>query len=232
MDHQQAIRTQASERYLLGEMKGALREEFEEHFMDCAECARDIRAGAMFVGNAKEVLRRTAAAELERTLAPASRRRESWIIALFRPAVAVPALAMLLGVIGYQQLATIAHLRSALERGSRPSAVPSFSLLAGSSRGQASVPVVVPREKAYTLYLDVPPQPAYPMYTLDVQKPDGRSEFSLQVSGEEAKKTVQILVPAGRLAAGDYVLRIRGAQTRGDSQGTEVGRVRFTLQYE
>ena len=88
------------------------------------------------------------------------------------------------------------------------------------------------REKAFTLYVDVPPQPAFPMYTLDVQRPDGTFEFSLQVSGEDAKKSVQILVPAGRLTAGDHVILIRGAQTQGDSSGAEVGRVRFSLQYQ
>src|SRR3954453_12010066 len=43
MDHTQALRTLAIERYLLGEMPDEERDAFEEHFFSCAECAEDAR---------------------------------------------------------------------------------------------------------------------------------------------------------------------------------------------
>jgi Putative zinc-finger len=42
MEHQEAIDTLASERYILGEMSEAERDSFEEHFLSCQVCADDV----------------------------------------------------------------------------------------------------------------------------------------------------------------------------------------------
>jgi hypothetical protein len=44
MEHQEAVNTLASERYILGEMTDAERDSFEEHFFSCADCADDVMA--------------------------------------------------------------------------------------------------------------------------------------------------------------------------------------------
>ena len=44
MDHTQAISEKMTEKYLLDELTPQLRENFEEHFFDCLECARDVKA--------------------------------------------------------------------------------------------------------------------------------------------------------------------------------------------
>jgi hypothetical protein len=229
MDHNEAIRTKAVEQYLLGEMPAQLRDQFEEHFMSCQECARDLKAGVAFVESAKESFRQEIAASAAPIRKP--EHRESWIAALFRPAIAAPALAVLVAVIAYQSLVTIPHMQSALSKAEEPSSIASFSLLSGSSRGEASVPVTVNRNEPFTLYVDVPPQPAFPLYTLDVQSASGAFEFSLPISAEQAKNTVEVFVPAEKLTPGDYAVVIRGAQSQGSGQGTEVGRSRFTLKY-
>ena len=46
MDHQQAVATLASERYLLGEMNVQERDAFEDHFFSCVDCGEDVRAAA------------------------------------------------------------------------------------------------------------------------------------------------------------------------------------------
>jgi hypothetical protein len=230
MDHADAIRSKAAERYLLGEIVGPPRDEFEEHFMGCLECARDIRAGAVFIGNAQEVLRHEvlpATPAMTRIAPP----RQTWLAALFRPAVMAPALVVLLGIVGYQQIVVVPHLRSALSAANTPAEIPSFSLLAGSSRGEAAVPVIVRPDQPFTLYVDVPPQPPFPMYTFDVETTEGASKFSLPVSGEDARKTVLVLVPAGQLLPGDYVVAIRGIDGNGSPSSSEVGKVRFSLKY-
>ena len=56
MDHSESIRLMAAEKYLLGELAPELREQFEEHFFDCQECALDVRAGAALVEHSKVVL--------------------------------------------------------------------------------------------------------------------------------------------------------------------------------
>ncbi len=45
----------AAEKYVLGEMTGDLREQFEEHYFDCLECALDVRTAAAFIAASKEV---------------------------------------------------------------------------------------------------------------------------------------------------------------------------------
>src|ERR1700751_56088 len=56
MDHKEAVRQNATERYLLDELDPELRDQFEEHLFDCQDCALDVRAGAMFVEQSKVIL--------------------------------------------------------------------------------------------------------------------------------------------------------------------------------
>src|ERR1700757_2201234 len=56
MDHEEAGRQNATERYLLDELDPELRDQFEEHLFDCQDCALDLRAGAMFVEQTKVIL--------------------------------------------------------------------------------------------------------------------------------------------------------------------------------
>jgi Putative zinc-finger len=57
MDHIEALRLQAAEKYVLGDLPQLLRDEFEEHFFECQECALDVKAAAGFVDNARVVCR-------------------------------------------------------------------------------------------------------------------------------------------------------------------------------
>jgi anti-sigma factor RsiW len=56
MTHDEAIRVKAAEQYVLGELPLPIRDEFEEHFFDCEECALDVTAAAAFVDNARAAL--------------------------------------------------------------------------------------------------------------------------------------------------------------------------------
>jgi hypothetical protein len=225
MDHTEAIRIKATEQYLLGELSGNLRDEFEEHFMECGDCGRNVRAGAAFFSNAKDALSVESAAAIKR---PAS--QKSWLAAFFRPAVAIPALVVLLAIVSFQNLVVIPKMQSTLSKANTPRSIASFSLLNGSSRG-VPVSIAVKREEPFTLYVDVPPQPAFPLYTLDIEDANGAPTFSVSVSAEEARNSVQVLVPPGRLAPGDYLMLIQGSLSRVNSQSSEVGRLRFSVRY-
>jgi len=56
MEHNRATETHAVERYLLGEMPPEERDDFEEHYFGCTVCAQEVRHGARFRANAREVL--------------------------------------------------------------------------------------------------------------------------------------------------------------------------------
>ena len=56
MDHDEAVRTLATEEYLLGELNPEVRDQFEEHVFDCQQCAFDLWAAATFLGHARVLL--------------------------------------------------------------------------------------------------------------------------------------------------------------------------------
>jgi anti-sigma factor RsiW len=58
MGHDEAVRTLATERYLLGELCPQLRDQFEAHLSDCEQCAFDLWAAETFLRYAKVVLSR------------------------------------------------------------------------------------------------------------------------------------------------------------------------------
>jgi len=88
MDHNDAVRLQAAEKYVLASFPG-LRDEYEEHFFDCAECAVDLKAAAAFVDvTAKSACRPE---KLRRGMLL----RPGRLVELVRPVIAVPAFAVL-----------------------------------------------------------------------------------------------------------------------------------------
>src|SRR3979490_2757155 len=98
MDHDEAIQLQAAVKYVLGELSPVQREEYEEHYFDCAECAIDIKALATFADTTREVLRQEKAGSLAKDPVPL---RGGWL-RWFEPVAAIPAFAALLLIIGYQ----------------------------------------------------------------------------------------------------------------------------------
>src|SRR5512138_1647333 len=114
MTHDLATRNQAPARYLLGELSPAERDEFEEHYFDCPDCAQEVHSGAVLRANTRAVLGEAAA-----TAQPSSVRAVRWWQKLFTfdgPVLAPYGVAAaLLLVSGYQNLVVIPGLRSATE---------------------------------------------------------------------------------------------------------------------
>src|SRR5215471_14931166 len=142
MDHEQAVRQKATERYLLNELDPGLRDEFEEHLFDCQDCALDVRAAAMFVEQSKAILAEPPAPAPVRVPFPVPA-KVGWL-GWLRPVFAVPVLALLI-VIGYQNLVTLPRMTRAL---SSPQLLPSVMVNVATRGG--SVPVIaLPRGRAF-----------------------------------------------------------------------------------
>jgi Putative zinc-finger len=233
MNHDEAIRLKAAEKYLLGELSAELRDQYEDHYFGCAACSQDVRTGAIFIDNARDVLGSgsVAAAELGAKQRPAG--SGGWWTALLRPAFAVPALALLLLVAGYQNAVTIPHLRTALSQSEVAQTLPSFSLISENSRGGAPLAISVPAGKPFSFFVDIPPKGSYASYACEFQTESGAPELSLNISAEEAKRTVQLLIPAGRLASGKHVLVVRGLDSQGKPDADKIGVANypFSLDY-
>src|SRR5215472_3383639 len=56
MNHEQAVRGQAVERYVLGELTPEERDAFEGHYFDCSHCFEQVKLSAQFLHHAHEVL--------------------------------------------------------------------------------------------------------------------------------------------------------------------------------
>jgi anti-sigma factor RsiW len=108
VEHETAVQQKLTERYLLNELDADARSEFEEHFFDCPECAFDVQAGVAFIDHSKSVLDKSREKELVAIRPPGP----GWL-AWLRPAFAAPALALLLAVVGYQNLVIYPRLQQA-----------------------------------------------------------------------------------------------------------------------
>jgi hypothetical protein len=231
MDHQQAMQLKAPERYLLGELKGDTREQFEAHFFECVECARDVEEGAVFMDAAREILKN------EATPVPAVQRptvaRRRWFEFVFRPAFAGPVFAVLLLAVVYQIAYLIPHMRAELSEASEPSVLSWYSLVAQNSRGEESLTIHTSPNGKFGLFMDIPPEKHFPSYTCELETQSGSPEFSVNVSSENAASNLQLLIPASRLGPGKHILVVRGGNSPGASPAsqTEVARFEFTLEF-
>ena len=230
MNHDEAIRLKAAEKYLLGELSAELRDQYEDHYFGCAECAQDIRTGAVFIDNARDVLIPPSVTELGAEHQSAS--PGGWWATLLRPAFAVPALALLLLVAGYQNAVTIPHLKNAVSQSETPQTLPSFSLISGNSRGGAPLAISVPAGKPFSFFVDIPPNGGYSSYVCEFQTESGTPELSLNISADEARRTVQLLIPAGRLTSGKHVLVVRGLDSQAKPDADKIGVANYPFSFD
>src|SRR5258706_16430100 len=135
MDHTEASQLMIAEKYLLDELSPESRDQFEEHFFGCTECALDVRAGAALVEQMKVVLSEPAPGHQERVPVPVSG-KSAWL-GWLRPALVLPVLAALLVLIGYQNLVTYPQLQMAANA---PQVLP-FASINLNNRG-ANAPVI------------------------------------------------------------------------------------------
>jgi hypothetical protein len=218
MNHREAVERQAADRYLINDLSPEERNEFEEHFFECAECAGEVEAGAIFAANARAVLA-NAGSRAE------SRLRLTWL----RPAYALAFAAVLLLIIGYQELVRIPHLRGELERIGGPRAYPAF-FLRSVARGDDQV-IAIPAAAPFVgLSLDIPPGGEWTGYECDFRPsaPSG-AEFAIAAPPPASPGSpINVLIPTARLASGTYTLVLRGQ--KGADAPAELGRFGFIVE--
>jgi hypothetical protein len=240
MDHDAVVRQKMTERYLLNELDPQVRDEFEEHYFDCPNCAADVHAGALFVEQSKVALRAEMRTEVrsdvrnedgqkirsERTAPSAERMpapaRSGWL-GWLRPAFAIPVLALLLAVIAYQNRANVLLQQAADSPQVLASAVVNVNV-----RGAEPVSVPARAGQAFGLTLNLPPDTRFSSYKMDLYSPQGKLQWSRTVpaSGD----TLSLYVPAG-VSGGDHdagILEVRGLTAGGGSE--DLGRYPIELQ--
>jgi len=223
MDHQDALRRGAAEQYLLNEMPQQERDEYEAHFFECQECAADLRATAAFLDGAKMELRRSRTVRPPRTIS-----KKPWFEFLWRPAFAAPAFALLLLIIGYQNVVMLPRIAGASAQLKNPEILTSLSLIGANSRGGAVPTAAIAKRQPLLLSLDIPTAERFSSYTCVLVAPSGAVVWSLPVSAEQAKDTVAIRVPSDVLRPGNYRLLVQGLAKAGENP-VDMANYRFTL---
>jgi anti-sigma factor RsiW len=238
MNHDEAVQEKATERYLLDELSPELREVFEEHMFDCQECAFDVRAGNVFLTEAKAQLPAivAAAAELARPepspqANPAPRQpKKPWWSFLTAPAFAAPAFAMLLGVLAFQNVSTIPSLRSAA---TEPRLLPWSSLHMGT-RGAEPTVVQADRKQGAVILIELSQQPVYTSYAVDLYDPQGKRIWTQTVTASSPNDgeagTLSLLIPGAGLEQGSYALSLAGISPQGAR--TELGRRALDVHFD
>lgn len=224
MDHNEAIKEMAAERYFLDELPPELRDAFEEHAFGCPECTLDLRAGSAFVEMAKVELPELVAASPEPSQAEGARPSkkkldwQSWL----RPAFAIPAFAALLALVSYQNLATIPSLRKAA---SEPSVLPSTAFHAGT-RGSVHTQVEANRARGAALSIALPQDSGYASYSFDLYDSQGKQLWTRSVTASQAGSAgdgaISLVIPGAGLTQGSFTLAISGTDATGTR--TEIDR--------
>ena len=227
MDHSEAIRLQAAEKYILGELSPDLREQYEAHFFECHECTEEVKSTAAFAGALHRVLRNEIRESANESSA-GIRRGFFWL----RPLVFAPALAVLLGIICYQNCVTIPNLETAAAVAGSAQSADFVSLLGVNSRGDGAKGFPVHRDRPSILEVDIPASTEFSSYLLQLQDGSGRSIHQNSVSAAEAKNTVHIVLPKRSLTAGQYTLVVLGQAPTAPKAGTsnEVERLTFAVE--
>jgi hypothetical protein len=224
MDHTEALRLQAAEKYVLGELDADLRDQYEEHYFDCAACALDLRSAAAFAATSRQVFEEEANAAL--ALAAAGRRAHSqqgsapsWTQRFRWAFAAVPAFAALVlaTIVTYQDTVLIPHLKNA--------ATPSVSSLAArvldlpptGTRSGVNAPAnatafEVRPDESFSVQFDFTPSATLAAYVCQLQDPTGRVLLQLAVPASKANQRFSFAVPGGLLpASGNYRIVFLGA---------------------
>lgn len=198
MEHDEAIRLHAAERYASHQLSPAEQDAFEQHFSDCGQCANDVCFELSFMANARAVSR-----ELPAPKTPAWEKWRDWF--RVRPALAFSFAANFVLVAGFGYL---------LLTGTHPSPGPRFIhepfFAPGPSKSAADVHVVPTGETSYAVRFPAP-SVASQTYSYEVLDANGKRELygSLQAPAS-GDGFFYLQIPLDSLTAGVHTLVVRG----------------------
>lgn len=238
MDHNEAVRLQAAEKYVLGKLPKEQHAAYEEHYFDCSACAEEIKATVAFMESARQVVREEAEETFgARRLAPVTPTPGGWFAWLLRPAFAIPVFAALLLFVGYQNGVTIPRLKDS-SSGQMGQVIGSSFQLRGSVRGgsedsDTANKVRVRPGEGFTLNFDFTPTGTFSEYEWHLRDQAARTVKSGQISGDKKYQTVSLNVAGGVETAGKYNLVFFGSADGAGPNANEheAQRITFTVEF-
>jgi hypothetical protein len=202
MNHEDAVKSMATERYTLDEMEPAERDAFEEHFFECSICADDVVDSAKVAAGVRDPVDRREL-QLDQTVVPMPRRSNWWAVAASVFAVGF----------SYQSLWLVPHLRAAQAQVITVAPLAEAIPLESASRAAAEKIVrIVRRDEAIPLTFPIETNEPQPLYVCEVHDDAGKTRASFTVTRAEANEQVRRVLMPHTLPSGDYKLVIRGGE--------------------
>ena len=224
MEHNQAVADMAAEKYLLGELGNAEREQFEEHYFSCPDCAQDVRDLASLAEGARVLLDtqpmntqpmnaqpiNSQAMNSQPTIEPAQQRASRWTDAWRLPWLRLQPGAGMAWAGTLLLVAMFAGYQTLQVRKLSRAQVLTSVLLLPDTRGEAT-PVPAARiGQFFLLEADLPGESGNLQW--DLRRADSNR---VMVNGEApapaAGASFKVLVPSPVLAPADYTLTVRSA---------------------
>ncbi len=225
MDHADHSQFQfAAERYVLGELSEPEALAFEEHFFSCEGCAQDVEDLTAIRLAAPAVLPGLRRAD-ERKQGDATRGRFAlpWFARPWVPQFALGAFALLAAFTGYQNAVQIPGLRAAAGETLQVSAAPATLT---AQRGTGKSVFSASQRSAPLLIANEWPE-KFPTYEARIGQ-FGKDDRTMHARAETGDASLLVSVPASKLGAGDFELKIFGIREGNLPQ--LVARYPFTIQ--
>lgn len=163
MNHADTVALGAVEKYFLGELSVAERDEFEAHFFECAECASQLQALEAMRGTLRESPSRVSRPPARPWWERPSGARSAWAASV-----------LFAGFIGYQNLVILPQIRTAAHQPRLITTIQPDVRFRGtpSSSMEFRVPLQFP--------------PGFARYRIELQSESGSSLSALHVTAGEA----------------------------------------------
>jgi hypothetical protein len=218
MDHLDADKTKAVERYMLGDLSVSEVEDFERHFFDCPQCSEELRALTIFQVNARAVFGEQDSAPIPASLHAPQSAAGWWrgFSPLFWNRQWVTAMAAL--VIGI----LAGYMAFAMFDGAQVGGFPLYA----QARGEETIVSPSAASKVYMLHFDQTWEGKYDSYRAVFHDASGAEKLVLSITPGTPDDEIELVVSTHKLPAGKYVMVMMGKN--GDKE-TELARFPFTL---
>ncbi|MEA2329528.1 MAG: hypothetical protein QOE68_4487 [Thermoanaerobaculia bacterium] len=207
MNHEDAVKSMATERYTLDEMEPAERDAFEEHFFECSFCADDVVDSAKFAAGVRSDGLVPVQPPMPMPMPvplPVPHRSNWWAVAASVFAVGL----------GYQSFWVVPHLKAALAQVA-PAFLGEVITLESASRGSSDQVVkvkVIRADEAVVLMFPIETDEPVAFFTCEVRDDGGKMLVSRTVPGAKASEPVSMVLQPHTLRSGHYKLVIRGGE--------------------
>jgi len=222
MNHQEALREMAVERYLLGELSGTSLDSFEEHLFECPECTMEVRTGVSFIDAA-----RTELGAPRGVTAPHRQNARSWTFWFTSPWILAPALAACLLLLAFETFVLQPRMKLEVAQAQAPAVLNPLILANAGPRGDSIPEIAAPEHGSFVISLDVPATGGFSSYRCSLQGPEGSLLWQTTVSSEQARDALLINMPTDKTKEGLNTFLIQGLPANGDANGTLVDLARY-----